>query len=73
MGELQLRDALAAAVGDSPFDTSRVGHAAEKQWGDLLPPSRPLCARKPPQTLRTHPQARMARQHFDMWINTVSG
>jgi hypothetical protein len=29
MGELQLRDALAAAFGDSPFDTSRVAHAAE--------------------------------------------
>jgi hypothetical protein len=66
MGELQLRDALEAAFGDSRFDTSRVAHAAETverlvaAIEALVPhptmPLRLLARPLQPQTHRTHPK-----------------
>src|SRR5262249_9458542 len=62
---------------------SPVAHAAENSGATCCRhrapcaapemPLRLLARPLPPQTHRTHPQARMARQHFDKWISTASG
>jgi hypothetical protein len=71
MGELQLRDALAAAFGDSPFDTSRVAHAAENS-GATCCRHRGACAGR----YRLKPIVRILKRAwrgFNMWISRLLG